>query len=771
MPLYVRFGFIGFLLLFVCWITAVFCQIWNIHRGYLLTLVLILFAGYFWGNIHFYLRTQQMLPTGFEKGVIVKGRVSSVPAIFNDYSQFQFDIDSIDNHPWKGKVMLSWFEKKLFLKSGQKWQLMVKLKKPRGFSNPGSFDYEAWLFEQNIVGKGYVIAEKSNHLLESPRWHYWINQIRQHIGQMWEPFAEKWPLLGVLLALTVGLTTNITAEQWQVFTNTGTIHLISISGFHISMMAGIAYSSVSFIWRRIPFLCERWPAQRAGAVGALTIGIIYSLLAGFSIPTQRSLIMLSVFMGGVLFQRQTNVWQCFLWSILAIILWDPFAPLSLSFWLSYSAVGVILYAVMDPPMPIANEISMVGSGVTALQRATTKTALTLWHWLKLQFHIFLGLIPFSFFWFSQVSASSLWANLVAIPVTGFFVLPFALAAIICQSIYFPLAVFLMKVAHWFFYQLYLYLNWVSHDYPVILVWPLDQVWMLLLGVLGILLLLAPKGWPGRWLGLVFWFPLLFPLDNSPSYGEARFSLLDVGQGLSSVVQTQHHVLVFDTGPKFSENFDTGKAVVLPYLRNQHLRKVDAVVISHGDMDHSGGLKSLLKNIAVKRVYVNDVKVLKTGLLCQPTMKWRWDGVTFQFLTRGLANFTDTNDTSCVLKVSNGHHSLLLPGDLEAKGERALTQVYGELLKTDLLIAGHHGSKTSSSQKWLDYTRPHYTLFATGYLNRYRFPNKDIVVRYQQRGIKTWSTSDCGMIRWILPITKKMQEPMCYRLKYPHPWLS
>ena len=732
--------------------------------------VFTLVMGYFWGEIHLYFRLKDALPASIEGKVIaVEGRIVSLPNELKEYQQFQFEIEKSNTQHWQGKVMLSWYTYRAFgrsmhhpyrsintrhkLQPGEKWHFMVKLKRSRGYSNPGGFNYEAWLFDQKIEAKGYIIdnryTDTQNYRMEKAEWHEWVNQIRQSMAKMWEPFQKEWSLLSVLLALTIGVFQGISSQQWQVFTNTGTIHLISISGLHISFLSGIALNCISFLWRRIPFLCERWPAQRAGAVGAFFVGLAYSFLAGFSVPTQRSLIMISVFIGGILFQKQTKAWQCFGLSLLLVILWDPLAPLGVSFWLSYSAVAVILYVAMDSPS--MNHLS----GLKKWLKST-------WESAKLQTGIFLGLIPFSLFWFSQVSVSSLWANFIAIPVTELFVLPMALVAMMMGAIYFPWAVFFMHMSHIVFFQLFRYLDWISAYHPVIWVWSINKIGLLLLGVLGIALLIAPKGIPVRWLGGIFWIPLLFPLMRTADlkYGEAYFSLLDVGQGLASVIQTQHHVLIFDTGPKLSENFDTGKAVVLPYLKNQHIQKVDAIVISHADMDHRGGLESILAGIHVNKVFVNDKRILKTARLCDPKVSWRWDGVIFQFLTEGLKDFSTTNDTSCVLKIYNAHQSILLPGDLEKRGEKRLIKQYGAKLKTDLLVAGHHGSKTSSSVEWVKITQPYYVLWATGYLNRYHFPNPDVVRRYTHA--KALSTVECGMIYWKLSNTEKRDKLGCYR---------
>jgi len=773
----------------------------KIHNVFFIILFIL---GYCWGIGQCFWRVHEALPSSLENKIItVQGRVASVPNCYSDVCQFLFNITLAPEH-WHKKVILSWYKIKTSkivekMIPGQLWQLNIKLKKPRGFDNPGNFAYEAWVFEQGIFAKGYVVghaavvlhssrspfallSERTSlsstlpesqvatplkaqmvtaNCIEKSGWHDEIDQVRQSLAEPWEKeFSNSLPLLGVLLALTIGLTSGISTEQWQVFMNTGTIHLISISGFHISFIASIGYSLMNFIWRRIPFLCMRWPAQRAAAAFALFLGVIYSLLAGMSLPTERSLIMLSVFMGSLLFQRQTDVWQCFRWSILAVVLWDPFAPLNMSFWLSYSSVGIILYVILVPRLllPVENKFKKI-----------VKMSL---YWLLLQGQIFIGLIPFSLFWFYQVSMSSLWANLIAIPVTGFFVLPFALMALLMQNISWNLARYCMLIANYFFEKLYEYLVWITHHYAGIIIWPLNHVWLLFFGVLAVLLLLAPKGFMGRYLGLVFCLPIIFLSYHQLNWGEATLNLLDVGQGLASLIQTKNHTLIFDTGPKFSETLDAGNRVILPYLKSQNIRQLDAVVVSHADMDHRGGLASLLANIPVKKVFVNDQHILKTAELCRSNIHWEWDGVQFQFLMKGLDVFSDTNNTSCVLKVSNKKHAFIIAGDLEKPAEIVLAREYGDQLKADLITANHHGSKTSSSLEWIEATDPRFVLFSAGYLNRFHFPSQVVVERYKNFHVKTFSTVDCGMIRWELTadLNNNSNEPFCYRKGYLHSWL-
>jgi len=747
-----------------------------------ITVIIVLLAGHCLGTLCLCYRLAHLLPKDFEnKILLVKGNISSVPDKQKDYSQFAFTIDTINGKQFSGKVLLSWYnyhhsetytqvsskcegrmpvsEKIPYsshstspsahpLCAGQRWQLKVKLKRPRGFSNPGSFDYEGWMFEQNIIAKGYVVADASNQLVNQSYFNYPIEQFREKLLQYWEPFYSQWPFLGVLLGLTIGITYQITNEQWQTFMNTGTIHIISISGFHMSMMSGAVFWVINFIWRRIPRLCMLCPAKRAAAAFAFFMALFYSGLAGFSIPTQRSLITISVFMGALFFQKKTRPWQCWSLSLIGVLILDPFAPLNISFWLSFSAVGIILYLLTE----------------SAVEPA-------LWKWIKWQIRLFIGLVPFSLFWFNQVSIGSLWSNMIAIPVVGFITLPSSILAILLSMVNSTTSIWLMHASHWSFSLLFNYLDWVNHHNSMIIIHSLNAAWMLLLGLFGIVLLLAPKGWPCRWLGLIYWIPLCFPGGQHPNYGEAQIDLLDVGQGLATVVQTQHHVLVFDTGPRFSPSFDTGKAVVLPYLRTKNIKYLDALIISHSDIDHSGGLYSVLSGIPVKKVFLNDKRLLSSASLCSPDVHWQWDGVSFQFFTQGLNQFSDTNNTSCVLKISTKKHSALLPGDLEKKGEKVLLSYYGDKLKADLLIAGHHGSLTSSSQDWINRAAPKYVLFATGYLNRYHFPNPVIVQRYTTFGTSSFSTADCGMISWILTNTDAISSPSCYRLIHQHPWYS
>jgi competence protein ComEC len=277
-------------------------------------------------------------------------------------------------------------------------------------------------------------------------------------------------------------------------------------------------------------------------------------------------------------------------------------------------------------------------------------------------------------------------------------------------------------------------------------------WLYLLALSGVIWLLAPRGWPLRWAGVVPLLPLLLWQPAPLSLGTARFTLLDVGQGLSAVVETRTHVLVFDTGPRFPSGFNTGRAVVVPFLQQHGRDHIDSLIISHGDNDHLGGARAVADSLPVKRVLTSVPK--KMGWIvhetCRSGQQWQWDGVRFEMLhpPRLLEQGRGNND-SCVLKVSAGGQTLLLTGDIELEAERELVARYGERLWADILVTPHHGSKTSSSEAFLKAVAPSWGLLPLGYRNRYGFPHEVVSKRYRENGIRMLSSRDSGAITFTL----------------------
>jgi len=658
------------------------------------------------------------------RDVLVEGVVLDVPDATGPGLRFSFRPESVltpTGAALPRHIRLSWYQDALPVKAGERWRLRVRLKRPHGFFNPGGMDYELWLFARGIRATGYVREDAENRRLAAappfspPAW-------RQAVYDRLAQALEGREMAGIVAALTMGAENAISPAQWEVLRRTGTAHLVAISGSHISLIAGLVYWLVlrACAWLGV----MRRPPQAVAATAGMAAAWLYSALADFVIPTQRALIMICVVMLGIIARRNTRPVSTLSLALLAVVLYDPLAVLSVGFWLSYGAVALILLAVSGRLRPVG----WFGE---------------LW---KINWAIFLGLAPLSLIFFQQVSLVSPLANLLAVPTIGLLLTPLCLLGALLLGVHPPVGESVLRLAEtllqwiWVLLQYLAGLPWAQWNHPA------PPAWTLPFALAGAVLLLSPKGIPARWLGVVLLIPALTVRPLAPAGGHFRLTLLDVGQGLAATVQTQGHMLVFDTGARFSKSFDTGAAVVEPFLRQQGVEAIDTLVVSHGDNDHIGGAASLLRHFAVGQTLtsVPDRLPETSAQPCQAGQGWEWDGVRFDMLSP-FATLGGGNDNSCVLRVSSPVGSALLTGDIELSAEWQLVERHGAGLQSDILIAPHHGSKTSSSADFLAQVRPAHVLIPVGYLNRYNFPHPDVLRRYQAIGAQVLDSANAGAI--------------------------
>lgn len=738
------------LLLIIC---ATFYFFRALHAAPLHKLLFACLLGFAWGLLHAHAELNLQLPTDLEsKTLLIKGTVASIPEQHDKNVSFDF----FANFEKPMRIRLNWF-KGVYSNSplplvgegarrageglhvGDTWQLTVRLKRPRSFWNQGSFDYEGWLFERHVHANGYVVESENNKLIKTNHFSHAIDRLREYLANTVTQSLKDKPLVGLINALTVGVRNQITEQQWQVMRGTGTNHLFAIAGLHIGFVAGMIYALVSFIWRRAGRLSLYIPTPQAAAFASLIAAIFYSALAGFALPTQRAVIMLSVFLLATLLRKQLPAWTAWSLAIFIVLLIEPLAVLSDSFWLSFGAVAYIIYGIS----------ARVGVGKW-------------WqHWARTQWVVAVGLIPLTLLFFHQSSLAGFFANAFAIPWVGFVVLPLCLLGSLTGLS------FLISLSERAMELIWPALEYISH---------LDQAqwfayiansWVLVTASIAMILLLAPRGFPARWLGIIWLLPLIIWKPAQPKYGEVWFTLLDVGQGLASVVRTQHHVLIYDAGPKFSESFDTGNAVVVPYLNYVGVNTVDTLMISHPDNDHIGGANSVLSQLKVKQIFTSAPEKFKSAQYCEAGQHWQWDGVRFDVLypTKTLQGLD--NDSSCVLRVDNGKQSIFLVGDIEKASEKYLVANAKEFLTTTILVVPHHGSKTSSTIDFVNAVHPQYALFPVGYRNKFGFPKAEVVRRYQQINAKIFTTVDDGSIMFKLIGDKILLET--YREKFGKFW--
>ena len=627
------------------------------------------------------------------------------------------------------RLRLSWYDAPNDFgpaSAGQCWQFSARLRPPQGMANPYIFDYEAWLLANNIHGSGYIRSARRCAAADRHDLNYLRGQLANRLGHL---LADS-PVSGIALALLLGERSRITDAQWAVLRHTGTSHLVAISGLHIGLMAAAAFWLVRRLVSLSAGLCRILPAQRWAALIAIPVATGYALLSGFDLPAQRALIMVLVALLALLAGRLQQPMTPLSVALIFVLLHDPFAPLAAGFWLSFAAVCWILWL-------LAGRQDHQGQG---------------WkRWLWLQLGLTLALAPLCLLWFQQASWLAAPANLLLIPLLGLYLpllifagLPAALLGIdaVLPLLLQPLALAWQALA--------------GADAAVTgsMSLPAAGLLLTLAACLGIALLIAPRGMPARFCGLLLLLPLLWPWRNPLPAGSFEARVLDVGQGLAVVIRTRHHSLLYDTGPRFRSGFDTGEAIVVPTLQALGIRRLDGLIVSHADIDHRGGLN------AIRRQFDTGMEI-NTGEAnpCSAPQSWEWDGVHFRILhpQPGQHHWNDNNG-SCVLQVSAGNHALLLPGDIERQAERALLRQHpASTLATTVLLAPHHGSGSSSSAGFVAATSPEHVIFAASRDNRWGFPKAAVRDRYAAAGSDIWQTGRDGAL--LLRLGNNTGQPL------------
>lgn len=732
-------------------------------------LILASVLGFVWAAAFATYRLNDALPKDWEqKSVEIIGVVASLPEATERGERFRFDVEKIVT---KGAqvphhISLNFYRNPQssrpehapnlnnYFHAGERWKFTVRLKRPHSTYNPHGFDFEAWALAENIRATGTVRNKSGYQKLDHFVWHpqYLIERTREHIGSYISQTLIGKPYVGVIRALVVGEDSQISQADWDVYLRTGTNHLMSISGLHITMLAGLAFGLTAFLWRRFPNAVMWMPTRKAATLSGALVAFLYACLAGMSVPTQRTLLMLIIFAIALLLARRLAISRVLAIALVAVVLADPWAVIAPGFWLSFGAVGLIAYVSVNRLKPA--------------------------HWLKTavttQWAISLGLLPLLIVMFGQASMISPIANAIAIPLISLAVVPLAILGSLLHLD------FVLQISH-FILQLCMHgLHWLA-DLPI---WQqaAPPLWTLFIAILGVLWMLLPRGFPMRWAGLLLLLPLFF--ENTPklAHGEMQVAVLDVGQGLAVVIRTEKHSMLYDAGPRYSLQNDAGSRIIVPCLRGMGIHQLDALIVSHDDEDHSGGVASVLAQVPVKWLASSfeftESTLTTRQINCNAGQHWQWDGVRFEVLYPMPESYSDTeikdNNRSCVLKVSSASGSILLTGDIEREAELALLEankgnvfndsdLHENSLKSDVIVVPHHGSKTSSTPEFVQAVGAHHALFTVGYLNRFKHPKPLIQKRFEESGASIHRSDYDGAIllefrqQSSLAITRWRQE--------------
>ena len=692
-------------------------------------------AGFFWAAAVGSWKLADHLPEIWEgRDVEISGVIAQMVQPNDRGVRFLLDVERAYtlNARIPSRISLMWYENDTEappdLHAGQRWRMAVRLHRPHGNANPDGFDFEAWMLERGIRAVGYVRAPPAPHLIEPLVWRpgYLLERAREAARKhLLEALGDR-PYAGVIVALAIGDQQAIAPDQWQVFTRTGINHLMSISGLHITMVASMAFLLVLRLWRRSETLVLQLPAVRAATAFGLIVALAYAALSGFEVPAQRTVYMLAVVAVAL-----WSGWTARSTAVLAVaaalvVALDPMAVIAPGFWLSFGAVAVIMFA-----------------GGSRIGRQGWFRV-----WAQTQWAVTLALIPFLLAMFQQVSLVSPVANAFAIPLVSLIVVPLALAASVLPLDWIAHAAHLVMA-------LCMFLLRALSDLPDA-VWQqhAPAAWTVPIAVAGALWMLLPKGFPARWMGAAMMLPLFLSMPEKLLPGELRVTVLDVGQGLAVVARTREHALLYDSGPAFTEQIDAGGRIVVPYLRAAGVSRLDGMIVSHDHSDHSGGALSILQAMPVEWLASSlpQDQVISMAAthsrLCAAGERWQWDGVSFEFLYPQPADYNDLgagdNDRSCVLRIASLYGSILLPGDIEKLSESRLLQSSGNL-RTDMLIAPHHGSRTSSTPEFVRAVAPGLTVFSVGYRNRFGHPHPAVNARYRQAGSRTLRTDVSGAL--------------------------
>lgn len=690
-----------------------------------------LLLGIGWAALQGHWALDRQLPPGATPvDHVLQGRVVSLPEHGPRSTRFRFRVDDEAALPVRGREFaLSWHDHagavspqvRLQLRAGARWALTARLRPPRGLRNPGGFDAERHAVAQRLAGNGSVREPALARALGPPTGlPAWRERMAATIAAQVRGDGARF-----VQALALGDTRGLTQADWDDLRALGLTHLVAISGFHVGLVAGFAAWLAAMGWRLWPSLGRVLPRPMAAAIAATVGAALYAAVAGFALPTVRTVLMIAVVAAARCSRRHARVGQALALAALTVLLVDPLAVLAPGFWLSFAGVLWLVWCLPGRDL----------------------------HWLRTflaaQGVATLALLPLSVALFGQASRAGPLVNLLAIPWWSLVVVPLALLGIALEAVLAGAGRWPWQLAAWCFEGSWWLFGHAARSGLALWWVPAADRWALLTALLGVGWLLLPRATGGRLPAMLLCLPLLWPAQQRPAQGEVELLVMDVGQGLAVWVRTRQHRLQYDAGPATDGGFDAGERVVVPTLHALGEGRLDRLLLSHGDRDHAGGAGAVQRGFGRPPLLAPQGALAGIDRACAAGQAWRWDGVDFEVLHPSPGTRYRGNESSCVLRIGTAHGAILLTGDIGAASEAQLLAVAPAALRAELVVVPHHGSAGSSSAAWVAAVSPRLAIVSAGHGNRFGHPRAEVVARWRAGGAELLGTADSGALRaWL-----------------------
>lgn len=753
---YFHFKIIFILYIFLIFILAIF------KKWHYLKIIIFSFFIMSWTQYQIQTRLQFHIPSQFENTPIkIQGKILDIPIIkpaSQDFTQWVFLKMKTNWICYKDQCLHQQIKIRLqgkiqyAPKSGEIWEGWVKLKNIHGTYNYGTFSKEMIAFRENIRASGKILSDSKWGFYKIQDASFWDwNAYRDHLFQKIQNLLPNSQTSHWLMALMLGERQGVLPQEWEILRKTGTNHLFAIAGLHIGFLAALIYWASRKLFNRIPFIYLIFPANIWAHLFSCCGVFFYGALSGFLIPTLRAFLMYWIYVMSLILRMNVSAWTIWSLSLILSLFIDPISILNESFWLSYSIVACLIFYFKNRFLYLENKKIKFFSELCLMQ-----------------FVIAVGVSSLSLYFYSELSLIGVISNLIAVPWLEFFILPFVGLGMLCILVFPNFSKIVFQFSDFSLYYLWKTLEFFSQ-----LSWASLNITLPISAIASVfflsICLLLPKGLRFIFFPFTIIIAIILFLRDEPLSEFPKLKILDVGQGLSIIFETPHHTLVYDTGGAFKPYYDSGESIVSPILIQDRRFKIDKLVISHGDLDHRGGADYLIKQFPIQEIISSDQKHFPKARFCEAGQHWDWDGVHFSMIFPYKNAFLEGNNGSCVLKIQYQNQVILLTGDIEKIAQNQMMSNADELPST-ILIAPHHGSKSSLQWQWMQKVHPLHVIFSTGYLNAFHLPSASVARAYQDLGATIWNTAKCGQIEFS-SFDQSQLKIICHRKQYTRIWLD